>query len=65
MCIRDRAYTSGAAKAYNRNDIGILAEGKLADVIVLDRDLFSASEEEIKNATVELTIMDGEVVYEK
>ena len=59
------AYTSGAAKAYNRNDIGILAEGKLADVIVLDRDLFSASEEEIKNATVELTIMDGEVVYEK
>lgn len=59
------AYTAGAAKAYNREDIGVLAEGKLADVIVLDCNLFDVPEEEIQNASVELTIMDGEIVYEK
>lgn len=58
------AYTAGAARAYNREDIGLLEEGKLADVIVLDRDLFSIPPEEIKDASVVLTIMDGKVVYE-
>lgn len=59
------AYTAGAARAYNRDDIGVLAEGKLADVIVVDRDLFSIPAEEIKEAGVELTVMDGKIVYEK
>lgn len=59
------AYTAGAARAYNREDIGVLAEGKLADVIVVDRNLFGIPEEELKDASVELTVMDGEIVYEK
>ncbi len=59
------AYTAGAAKAYNRDDIGILAEGKLADIIVVDRNLFDIPPEEIQKASVDLTIMDGKVVYEK
>ncbi len=59
------AYTAGSAKAYNRDDIGALEAGKLADVIVVDRDLFSIPAEEIKEAGVELTIMDGRIVYEK
>ncbi len=59
------AYTAGAAKAYNRDDIGILAEGKLADIIVVDRNLFRIPPEEIQEASVDLTIMDGKVVYEK
>ncbi|MCB6992153.1 amidohydrolase [bacterium 210820-DFI.6.37] len=59
------AYTVGAAKAYNRDDIGVLAEGKLADVIVVDRDLFGIPAEELKEASVDLTVMDGKIVYEK
>lgn len=59
------AYTAGAARAYNRTDIGVLAEGKLADVIVVDRNLFGIPPEELKDASVELTVMDGEIVYEK
>ena len=50
-------------KAYNRNDIGVLEKGKLADVVVLDRNLFDIDPYEIKTASVELTIMDGKIVY--
>lgn len=59
------AYTAGAARAYNREDIGVLAKGKLADVIVIDRNLFALPLDEIKDASVELTIMNGDIVYEK
>lgn len=59
------AYTKSAAHAYNRDDIGVLEEGKLADIIVVDRDLFSTPLLEIGDAKVELTIMDGKIVYEK
>lgn len=59
------AYTAGAAAAYNRDDIGVLAEGKLADLVVVDRNLFAVPEEEIQEASAELTIMDGKIVYEK
>lgn len=58
------AYTRTAALAYNRDDIGILAEGKLADIIVVDRDLLSIPHSEIPKASVLLTMMDGNIVYE-
>lgn len=59
------AYTGNAARAYSRSDIGVLEEGKLADVIVVDRNLFETDSMEIKDASVELTVMDGAIVYEK
>ncbi len=59
------AYTSGAARAYSRSDIGALEEGNLADVVVIDRNLFQVPASEIKDAAVELTLMDGRVVYER
>ena len=59
-----RANTIGSAIVYGRDDeIGTLEAGKLADVIVLDRNLFTADVEEIKDAEVALTVMDGNVVY--
>ena len=58
------AYTKTAALAYNRDDIGVLTEGKLADIIVVDRDLLSVPHSEIPDASVLLTVMDGKVVYE-
>ena len=61
-----RAHTIGSAIVYGRDDeIGTLEAGKLADVIVLDRNLFTADVEEIKDAEVVLTVMDGNVVFRR
>ena len=58
------ANTLGSAKAYMRDyEIGSLDPGKLADLIVLDRNLFTVPKEEIKETKVVLTIMDGKIVY--
>lgn len=61
-----KAYTETAAYGVFREDeLGTLEAGKLADLIVLDRDLFNVPAEQIKDAKVVLTIMDGKVVFEK
>ena len=41
----------------------ILKEGMLAEVIVLDRNLFEVKPQEILDTKVLVTIMDGEIVY--
>ncbi|MBR2635885.1 MAG: amidohydrolase family protein [Oscillospiraceae bacterium] len=43
--------------------VGTLEAGKLADIAVLDGDVFTAPAEEIQNIKVCLTICDGKVVY--
>jgi predicted amidohydrolase YtcJ len=64
-------YTLGAAKAAGWDDvIGSITPGKLADLIVLDRDLFALeavgiSGSEIADTQVLLTIFDGRIVHEK
>jgi predicted amidohydrolase YtcJ len=57
------AYTLGSAYAQFREDeMGSLTPGKLADVAVLDRDLFGIPAEEIKNAGVASTILGGKIL---
>ncbi|MBR0597446.1 amidohydrolase [Sinanaerobacter chloroacetimidivorans] len=59
-----RAYTYGSAYSHNREDeLGTLEVGKLADVTVIDRNLFDIPEEEIKDCKASLTIVNGKVVY--
>lgn len=61
-----KAHTYGSAYSQNREDkVGSIKEGLLADIIVIDRNLFDADPEEIKDAKVELTIFDGEVIYDE
>lgn len=61
-----RAYTAGGAHGVFREaELGTLEAGKLADIIVLDRNLFDVPPCEIAEATVCLTMMDGQVVFEK
>jgi len=60
-----RAYTLGAAFAGHREKSeGSLEPGKLADFIVLDRDLFKIEPSDIGKAEVLLTVVGGKIVYE-
>jgi predicted amidohydrolase YtcJ len=45
--------------------IGTIEAGKLADLVVLDRDYFTVPDQEIKEIRSVLTIVDGRVVHEK
>ncbi|MRH41708.1 amidohydrolase family protein [Aquibacillus halophilus] len=59
-----RFYTLGSAYGvFRESELGTLEKGKLADVIVLDRNLFNVGLEEIRDTRVALTVMDGKVVY--
>jgi predicted amidohydrolase YtcJ len=60
-----KAYTSGPAfGTFREQELGTLEAGKLADIIVLERNLFEVLEEEIPDIKVLLTIVDGQVVYD-
>lgn len=57
-------YTMGAAIASGTQAMqGSLSPGKLADVIVLEEDIFQIDPLEIGRTQVKMTIFDGEVVY--
>jgi len=61
-----RMYTWGSAYAAGReHELGTLEAGKFADIAIMDRDLFAASVEEIREARVDCTIMGGRVVFER
>ncbi len=61
-----RAYTINNACAAFEDDIrGSLEIGKLADITIFDRNLLRIPENNILNAEVEYTIIDGKVVFEK
>lgn len=61
-----RAYTYGSAYgAFEENVKGTLSPGKLADMAVIDTDLFSTEPEQWLKAHVDLTIVGGKVVFEK
>jgi predicted amidohydrolase YtcJ len=60
-----RGYTLGAAFAGHREKTeGSLEPGKLADLIVLARDLFKIAPNEIAKAEVLMTMVGGKVVYQ-
>jgi len=60
-----RAYTLGAAFAGHREKTeGSLEEGKLADLIILDRDLFKIEPSDIGETQVLLTMVGGKIVYQ-
>jgi predicted amidohydrolase YtcJ len=61
-----RSYTRDAAFAAFEDDLkGTLTVGKLADVVVLSKDILTIPAAEIPEARVDCTIVGGQVVYER
>lgn len=61
-----RAYTFGSAYAeFAENVKGSITPGKLADFVMLSRDIFKIDPAEIEHVRVQMTITGGRVVYEK
>jgi hypothetical protein len=58
-------YTTGAAyAAYAENRVGKLAEGYLADLIVLEKDPFTCDPEEMKDLQLSATMIDGDWAWQ-
>ncbi len=61
-----RAYTILGAYSGREEAIkGSLEVGKLADLAVLDRDIMTIPPQDIRNVEVDLTIVGGQVMYER
>jgi predicted amidohydrolase YtcJ len=61
-----RAYTSGAAWClHSENLTGRLKVAMAADFVMFDRDLLTIDPEEIPDAVVLLTVIGGEIVFER
>jgi predicted amidohydrolase YtcJ len=61
-----RAYTLGSAYAeFQENVKGSITAGKLADIVLLSRDIFKIDPNEIENVKVVMTMVDGRVVFEE
>jgi predicted amidohydrolase YtcJ len=60
-----RAYTLGSAYAeFQENVKGSITAGKLADIVLLSRDIFKIDPNEIESVKVVMTMVDGRVVFE-
>ena len=58
------AYTQGASYAsYEERIKGSIQIGKLADMVILSKDIFEINPEEILDTKVESTILGGKIVY--
>ena len=75
LVVEDEKSISGFIRAIlnsNGYDVIIARSGSEAfsmisshcpDLVVLDRDIFAIPEEEIKDAKVEMTVLNGEIVF--
>ncbi|MEO8637172.1 MAG: amidohydrolase [Gemmatimonadales bacterium] len=60
-----QSYTSAAAFAeFQETKKGTLTAGMLADLVVWNRDIFALPVDSVQRASVRVTILDGQVVYE-
>jgi predicted amidohydrolase YtcJ len=61
-----KAYTNWASyAAFQERLLGSLEKGKLADFVILSKDIMKIDQHEIPTTVVEKTIVGGEVVYSR
>ena len=59
-----RGYTLSPAMTFGRqSELGSISPGKFADLVILDRDIYSVDPMEILDTKVDLTIFEGRIVY--
>ena len=60
------AYTLGGAYSlYIEDKVGSIEVDKLADIVILDRNLFKIHDYEIHQALVDYTIFNGKIIYKR
>ncbi|MFW5947845.1 MAG: amidohydrolase family protein, partial [Gemmatimonadota bacterium] len=61
-----RAYTlNNAYAAFEESVKGSITPGKLADLVVLSRDIMRVPEDEVRDVVVDYTVIGGEVRYRR
>jgi predicted amidohydrolase YtcJ len=61
-----KLYTINSAyQSFDEDNLGSIEMGKLADMVILSKDILTVPMEEIKDITVEATIVNGNIVYER
>ncbi len=61
-----RAFTMGSAYAeFGEGSKGSIEPGKLADMVVISADIFQIAPDAIKDASVDITIFDGRMIYKR
>ena len=61
-----RSYTSANAYAgFEEDQKGSLTPGKLADLVVLSKDIMTVPDDEIRQAKVVLTMVGGKIAYRR
>jgi predicted amidohydrolase YtcJ len=61
-----RLYTINSAyQSFDEEKMGSIEIGKLADIVVLGKNLLKVSPEEIKDIPIDMTIIDGKVIYRR
>ena len=61
-----RAHTAhGAYLMHQDTEVGELSEGMLADLIVVDQDIFAIPLQDLSETKVLLTLVGGAVVFER
>lgn len=59
-------YTQAPAYGnFRESDLGTLEIGKKADIVIMDRNLFTTDIDDLLMAKVDITIMDGKIVYKR
>ena len=54
---------NGAYASFDEHKKGSIEDGKDADLVVLSKSLYDTPKDEIKDIIVDLTMIDGEIVY--
>ncbi len=61
-----KLYTINSAyQQFDEDILGSIEEGKLADFVVLGEDILKVPTQKIKDIKIEMTIIDGKIVYSK
>ena len=60
-----RAYTAAPADVHQAADLGMIAPGKKADLVVLSEDILHGPPAKLNEARVDMTFFEGQMVYRR